>query len=115
MDNELKRRKPTKGPHREVVGAAVVDSELFCEVIQGVKAVAGVKAFLVLPVAALHLAVVAGRVGTDELVADTQFPGCFLEKGRQIALTVEKTVGELKTVVSLDAFHADAPAGIPLD
>ena len=92
-----------------------MDSELFCEVIQGVKAVAGVKAFLVLPVAALHLAVVAGRVGTDELVADTQFPGCFLEKGRQIALTVEKTVGELKTVVSLDAFHADAPAGIPLD
>ena len=51
-----------------------MDSELLCKVIQGIKAVAGVKAFLVLPVAALHLTVVTGRVGTDEFVPDTK-PG----------------------------------------
>ena len=45
-------------PHWEVVRAAVVDGELLCEVVQGIKAVAGVKALLVLPVASFHLAVV---------------------------------------------------------
>ena len=44
----------------EVVGAVVVDSELLGEVVQGVKAVGGIETFLVLPVAALYLAVVAG-------------------------------------------------------
>ena len=58
LDSEFVRRKPTKRSHGEVVGAAVVDSELSGEVIQGVKAVAGVKPFLVLPVAALHFAIV---------------------------------------------------------
>ena len=82
LDSELVRRKPAKRSHGEVVGAAVVDSELLCEVIQGVKAVAGVKAFLVLPVAALHLAVVARRIGTDELVADTQLGGGGLKQSR---------------------------------
>ena len=33
----------------------------------------------------------------------------------QIPLAVGKTVGEFKAIVSLDTFHADAPAGIPLD
>ena len=51
-----------------------MDGELFCKVVQRIKAVAGVKAFLVLPVAALHLTVVTGRVGTDEFVPDTK-PG----------------------------------------
>ena len=59
LDGELKGGRPVEGPHREVVGAAVMNGELLCKVIQGVEAVAGVKAFLVLPVAALHLAVVA--------------------------------------------------------
>ena len=34
LDRELARRKPVKGPHGEVDGAAVVDSKLFGEVIQ---------------------------------------------------------------------------------
>ena len=109
------RRKPAKRPHGEVVGAAVVDSELLCKVVQGVKAVAGVKAFLVLPVAALYLAVVARRIGADELVADTQLGSGGLKQGGQIPLAVGKTVGELKAIVCLDTFHPDAPAGIPLD
>ena len=52
-----------------------MDSELLCKVIQRIEAVAGVKAFLVLPVAALHFTVVAWRVGADELVPDTQLGG----------------------------------------
>ena len=61
-----------KGPHGEVDGAAVVDSKLFGEVIQRVKVVAGVKPFLVLPVAAFHLAVVTRRIRADEFVTITR-------------------------------------------
>ena len=70
LDGELKRRKPVQRSHREVVGAAVVDSELLCEIVQGKESMGRIEAFLVLTVAAFHLAVVAGCVGTDELVAD---------------------------------------------
>ena len=70
LDGELVRRGPVKRSHREVVGAAVMGSELLGEVIEGVETVTGVKALLVLPVASFHLAVVARCVGTDELVAD---------------------------------------------
>ena len=52
-----------------------MDSKLFCKVIQGKEGMAGVEAFLVFPVAALHLAVVPGRIGTDQLVADPQISG----------------------------------------
>ena len=48
-----------------------MDSELPGEVIQGVKAVAGVKALLIFAVAALHFAVAMRRAGADELVTDT--------------------------------------------
>lgn len=115
LDGELKRRKPAQGPHGEGVGAAVVDSELSGEVIQREKAVAGVKAFLVLPVAALHFAVVAGCVWADELMADAQLGSGFLKQCRQIPLAVGEAVGELKAIVRLNALYSDAPAGIPLE
>ena len=76
---------------------------------------AGVKAFLVLPATALYFAVVSGRVRTDEPVSDTQIPGSLFKKGRQIPPAVGKTVGELKSIVSLDTLHADTPASIPLE
>ena len=115
LDSEFIRRKPTKRSHGEVVGTVVVDSELHCKVIQGIKAAAGVKAFLILAVAALHFTVVARRIGADELVADTQLGGGGLKQSREIPLAVGKTVGELKSIVSLDTLHPDAPAGIPLE
>ena len=96
-----------KRPHREVVGAAVVDSELHCKVIQGIKAAAGVKAFLILAVAALHFTVVARRIGADELVADTQLGGGGLKQSREIPLAVGETIGKFKAVIRLDTFHAD--------
>ena len=67
-----------------------MDGKLLCEVIQGIKAVAGVEAFLVLLVAALHLTVVARGVGADELVSDAQLgSGRFKREGRS-RLFVEK-------------------------
>ena len=92
-----------------------MDGELLGEVAQGIKAVAGVEAFLVLTVAALHLAVVARRVGTDELVADAQLGGNGrFKQGRAApACPLEEAVGELRAIVGLDAFHPDAPAGVP--
>ena len=92
-----------------------MDSDLLGEVIEGVETVTGVKALLVLAVAARHLAVVARRVGPDALVADTQLGGGGLKQSGQIALAVGKTVGELKSIVSLATLHADASASIPLE
>ena len=68
-----------KGPHGEVVGAAVVDRKLLCEIVQRIECVAGIEAFLILAVAALDLAVVARRVRTDQFMPDIQFGGRFFK------------------------------------
>ena len=39
-----------------------------------------IEALIVLPVAAFHLPIVAGRKGTDQLVADAVFLQTFLKK-----------------------------------
>ena len=70
MDSELGRRKPAKRPHGEVVGAAVVKSELFLEVKQRKEGVAGVETFLIFSVAAFDFAIVSWGIRADELVAD---------------------------------------------
>ena len=57
-----------KRPHREVIGAAVMDSKLLCKVIRGKESVGRIETFLVLSVAALHLAVAAGRIRPNELM-----------------------------------------------
>ena len=63
-------------------------SELSGEVIQGVKTVAGIEALLILAVTTLHFTVVAGRVGADELVTDTQLGGSGLKQSGEIPLAV---------------------------
>ena len=68
-----------EGPHGQVVGAAVVGGKLFLEVKQRIKRMIGIKAFLVLAVAALDLAVVARRVRTDQFMPDIQFGGRFFK------------------------------------
>ena len=74
---------------------------------------AGIEAFLILAVAALDLAVVARRVGPDQLVTDAKLGDSFLEQSGQIALAVGETVGKLETVVRLDTLHFYASAGVP--
>ena len=113
LDSEVIGRKPSKRPHREVVGAAIVDSELLGKVIQRVKAVGGIKAFLVLPVTALHFSVMAWRIRADELVADAQLGSGRLKQSRQVTPAVGKAVGEFKAIVRLDALHPDSSAAIP--
>ena len=87
-----------------------MDSELFGKVRQRIKAVTGIKAFLILPVTAFHLAVVAGRVGTDQLVPDTELGGSGLKQGRDLPVAARETVGKFKAIVCLDPLHLNTPA-----
>ena len=59
-----------EGPHREAVGAAVVDRKLLCEIVQRIECVAGIEALLVLTVAALHLTVVPRGIRAYQLMPD---------------------------------------------
>ena len=90
-----------------------MDGKLFGKVIQGVKAAAGIEAFLVLAVTSLHFTVVARCIGADELVPDTQLGGGGLKQSRDIPFAVGEAIGKFKAVIRLDAFHADTSAGIP--
>ena len=92
-----------------------MDGKLLGEVLEGVKAVGRIETLLILPVATLHLAVVSWRVGTDEFMPDAQLGSGDLKQGGQIPSAVGETIGELKTVVRLDAFHPDTSAGVPLE
>ena len=58
-----------------------MNGKLLLKILQREESVAGIEVFLVLPVAALHLAVVPWGIGTDQLVPDSQLSGGFLKKG----------------------------------
>ena len=79
-------------------------SELFGKAIQRVKAIARIKSLLILPMAALHLAVV-------------QMPNSAAVASYRVAdlACCWKTVGEFKAIVGLDTFDSDVSAGIPFD
>ena len=85
MDSELDRRKPTERSHGKVVGAAVVDRKLLCKVVQRIERVAGIEAFLVLTVAALHLTVVPRGIRANQLMPDAQLSSRPLKQSRQLA------------------------------
>ena len=70
LDGELVGRASEEGPHGEVVGAAVVDRKLLCEIVQRIECVAGIEALLVLTVAALHLTVVPRGIRAYQLMPD---------------------------------------------
>ena len=114
LDEEFKRRKPEERAHREVVGVAVMNSELFLKVNQREERVTRIKSFLVFHVAAFNLAIMSGRIGTDQFMLDTQLSGGFLKKSLDIPFSVGKTVCKFKTVVGLDTFHTNTSACIPL-
>ena len=83
-------------------------SELSIEVGKGVEAMGVVEATLILTVAALYLAIVTGRVGTNQLVPNAQLCGGPLKERDQFTVGLCKAVGELKPVVSLDTFNGEA-------
>lgn len=88
--------------------------ELLFEVQQRVEGMTGIETLLVLPVTSFHFAVVSGRVRTDELMSNSKGLRSRFKQSGAIPLAVGKTVCEFKPVVSLDTFHPDSPAGIPL-
>ena len=92
LDDKLIGRKPVERSQGEVVGAAVMDSDLPGEVTKRVETVTGVKALLVLPVAAL--------------LSSRGF-----KKSMQVPPAVRKAIGERKAVIRLDALYPDAAAG----
>ena len=104
-----------KGTHGTGVAQALVGSFPPTKVGEGIETVCVVKALLVLTMAAFHLSIVAGRIGADELVANSQLSGRCLKEGSQIALAAGKTIGELKTVIGLNALDSNAFAGKMLD
>ena len=56
--------------HRKFVAVSLVGSELSTKVVEREEGMLVVETLLVFPVTAFDLAVVAGRVRADELVAD---------------------------------------------
>ena len=90
-----------------------MDRKLLCEIVQRIECVAGIEAFLVLTVAALHLTVVPRGIRANQLMPDAQLSSRPLKQCRQLALTVGKTVGELEAIVRLDTLHLDPAACIP--
>ena len=75
MDRELIGRKPVKRPHGQVVGTAIVDGKLLCEIVQRIEGIAGIEAFLVLAMAALDFAVMARGIRTADDAGVQSCPG----------------------------------------
>jgi hypothetical protein len=80
---DLQRRAPVQGAHREIIVLPLSHGELLFKISKGIKRVVGIEFLVIFPVAALHLTIVAGCVGTDQLVPDSQlsqspFKQCFL-------------------------------------
>lgn len=71
---------------------------------------AGVKAFLTLPVTTLHFAVAPGSVRTDYIVSDGELNGGGLKHGGQSQPAVEKMV----VYVCLRTFRQNSQADILL-
>ena len=74
-----------------------------------------VKALLIFPVTALHLAIVPGGIRANELVTDTKPGGGKLKTSGDLPFAVGKAVSEFKAVIRLDTLDRYAPAFIPLD
>lgn len=113
IGQRTQKEQPKEGPHREVVGAAVVDSKLPCEVVEREGRMGRVETLLVFSVTALNFAVAPWGVVANELVPDTQLGSRKFKFGSEMAFCIGKAVGKLKAVVGLDALHADAPASVP--
>lgn len=57
----------------------MVASEQGAKVVAGIETADVIETALIFPVAALHLAVMTGRIRTNQLVADAQLCRCFLQ------------------------------------
>ena len=83
-------------------------SQLSIEVGKRVEAMGIVEATLILTVAALYLAIVTGRIGTNQLVPNAKLCSGPLKERDRFTVGLIKAVGKLKPVVSLDTFDGKA-------
>ena len=67
----LKGGFPPQRTHgKVVVVSTVVYLKLLCEIFKGIEGMGGIEPLIILPVAALHLAVMPWRIGADYLMTD---------------------------------------------
>ena len=92
-----------------------MSSELLTKVDEGEELVNAIESFLIFPMSALDLAIMARCVRTSQFVTDSQEGGSVFKQGQCIALACGETVGKLEAVVCLDAFDPDAVPCIPGD
>ena len=100
-----------KRTHGTGVAQALGGSFLPTKVGEGIETVRVVETLLVLTMTTFHLSIVAGRIGADELVPNSQLSGRCLKESFQVTLAVGETIGKLKTVIGLDTLHSNAFAG----
>lgn len=86
-----------------------MNSKVFLKVRQREERMVRIKAFLIFPVAAFHLAIMSGRVRTDQFMLDTQLGGGFLKKGLDIPFTVGKTSGNSTLTDVASSFYFFLP------
>ena len=98
-----------KRTHGTGVAQALGGSFLPTKVGEGIEMVRVIEALLILSMTALHLSIVAGRIGADE--PNSQLSGRCLKEGFQVALATRKAIGELKTVIGLNTLDGNAFAG----
>ena len=67
-----------------------------------------VESTLILTVTALNLAVVTRRIRPYELVPDAKVGSGLFKERDQVAVRLRETVGELKAIVCLSAYHGEA-------
>ena len=102
---------PKKRTHGTGVAQALARSFLPIKAGGGIEMARIIEALLVLSVAAFHLSIAAGSIGADEPAANSQLSGRCLKEGSRIAPSGRKAIGELKTVVGLNALGGNAFAG----
>lgn len=70
-----------------------------------------VETLLILTVTAFHLSIVAGSIGTNKFVMNSQLSGRCIKEGLQVTLAARKAIGKFKTVIGLDTLDGNAFAG----
>lgn len=95
----LNGRLPSEDGHRNTVGAVQVTFHLEQEILVGEKLEVIIKAFLVISVAALHLTIMPGRLGTDCLVDNVKPAAKNIQRMHAISLL---GMGKFSAVVRLD-------------
>ena len=99
------RRLPVERSHGKIIVLPLTDSELLCEVFEGIEGVASIELFVVLAVTALNLSIVSGGERPDFFVPDAKLRQSLLKERQRFLLAVSHFVCKFKSVVRLDAFN----------